>query len=264
MGNSSSSPNAPQIPPNPMMNSIYNTTGSHMPHIATHRSYVPPSNTSETSKLKLDSFIDKNTLTLTQISNLKFSLSFNFTSQVPCTLGLYFFAIECPNQSNLTTMVSDTNFRVSNYIADCSACTNQQFLYQLNLEHLSIQQIFNANIIPITIEIFPYYFNSGQGAMLRTLCKLERRGARIAIVIKKQTAFYGGNAFVLMDIFGISNGGEENRCVICLTEAKDTMMLPCRHVCLCKYCSVQLGVGPNKNCPICRMAIKEFITLKMD
>mmetsp|Transcript_72096 Transcript_72096/g.127062 ORF Transcript_72096/g.127062 Transcript_72096/m.127062 type:complete len:191 (-) Transcript_72096:1696-2268(-) len=41
-------------------------------------------------------------------------------------------------------------------------------------------------------------------------------------------------------------------CAICLTNAKDTVLLPCRHFCLCWECSHEL----QRRCPICRRQVR--------
>ncbi|ESQ41916.1 hypothetical protein EUTSA_v10013842mg [Eutrema salsugineum] len=55
-------------------------------------------------------------------------------------------------------------------------------------------------------------------------------------------------------------GGKE--CVICLTEPKDTIVMPCRHLCLCSECAKELRFQSNK-CPICRQAIKELLEVEV-
>lgn len=40
-------------------------------------------------------------------------------------------------------------------------------------------------------------------------------------------------------------------CVVCLSEKRDTTVLPCRHMCMCYDCAQQLRFAGNK-CPICR------------
>lgn len=47
---------------------------------------------------------------------------------------------------------------------------------------------------------------------------------------------------------------EENaqpECIVCLSEEKNTIVLPCRHLCLCKECAIQIRRQTRK-CPICR------------
>ena len=49
-------------------------------------------------------------------------------------------------------------------------------------------------------------------------------------------------------------------CVVCLSNPKDTTILPCRHMCLCSECAAQLRNATNK-CPICRQQIGKLMTM---
>lgn len=91
----------------------------------------------------------------------------------------------------------------------------------------------------------------------------------------RQVCTVGKIQFLLQDIFGIENkkrlndekigyekpvegqgavGGddEDGSCVVCLSEPRDTIMLPCRHLCLCSSCADKLRYQ-HGNCPFCRM-----------
>ncbi|KAJ7324702.1 hypothetical protein JRQ81_017722 [Phrynocephalus forsythii] len=50
----------------------------------------------------------------------------------------------------------------------------------------------------------------------------------------------------------------ENACVICLTNLRECVLLPCGHVCCCFRCFQAL---PNRTCPICRGAIERVVPL---
>jgi ATP-dependent DNA helicase PIF1 len=47
---------------------------------------------------------------------------------------------------------------------------------------------------------------------------------------------------------------EDKLCVVCKENSKNVVLLPCRHMCLCKICSENI----NK-CPICRKDINEYM-----
>ena len=51
-------------------------------------------------------------------------------------------------------------------------------------------------------------------------------------------------------------------CVICMCETRDTLILPCRHLCLCKLCAINLRIQSN-NCPICRIPFVALLQLKL-
>lgn len=51
-------------------------------------------------------------------------------------------------------------------------------------------------------------------------------------------------------------------CVICMCETRDTLILPCRHLCLCKLCAINLRIQSN-NCPICRIPFIALVQIKL-
>eukprot|EP00758_Cryptobia_borreli_P002466 Tbor_TRINITY_DN3050_c0_g1::TRINITY_DN3050_c0_g1_i1::g.17350::m.17350 len=55
----------------------------------------------------------------------------------------------------------------------------------------------------------------------------------------------------------IDDNDDDGLCVICISEPKNTCVLPCRHLCLCKGCAQELQKHTPK-CPVCRMP---FVTL---
>lgn len=80
---------------------------------------------------------------------------------------------------------------------------------------------------------------------------------------------YGGNCFVLHEVFGVAskraadNDAESgnSECVICLTEPRDTAVLPCRHMCFCKHCAGIVRLQCDR-CPVCRQKVKSLLQFK--
>lgn len=54
------------------------------------------------------------------------------------------------------------------------------------------------------------------------------------------------------------NDEDSEECVICLTNPKDTAVIPCRHLCLCKECAEPLRKQSPK-CPVCRGPIDQLL-----
>ncbi|KAG0263116.1 hypothetical protein DFQ27_001918 [Actinomortierella ambigua] len=50
-------------------------------------------------------------------------------------------------------------------------------------------------------------------------------------------------------------------CVICLSDVKDTLVLPCRHFCICNECADVLRRRTPQRCPICRQEFHALIHL---
>lgn len=55
-----------------------------------------------------------------------------------------------------------------------------------------------------------------------------------------------------------SDGLSNRECIVCMSELKDTIVLPCRHMCLCSECANTIR-GRSDKCPLCRQG--KFIKL---
>lgn len=60
-----------------------------------------------------------------------------------------------------------------------------------------------------------------------------------------------------------TDDGEDNgsECVICMCDVRDTLILPCRHLCLCNSCADSLRYQAN-NCPICRAPFRALLQVR--
>lgn len=52
-----------------------------------------------------------------------------------------------------------------------------------------------------------------------------------------------------------------SECVVCLSDSRDTLILPCRHLCLCNACADSLRYQAN-NCPICRAPFRALLQIQ--
>ncbi|CAK9214129.1 unnamed protein product [Sphagnum troendelagicum] len=89
--------------------------------------------------------------------------------------------------------------------------------------------------------------------------------------VVKQIIWVGGIRYELQEIYGIENsrgGGEFDdsdigkECVICMSEPRDTTVLPCRHMCMCSDCAKVLRYQTNR-CPICRTPVERLLEIKV-
>ncbi|XP_068885552.1 E3 ubiquitin-protein ligase MGRN1 isoform X3 [Aphelocoma coerulescens] len=81
-------------------------------------------------------------------------------------------------------------------------------------------------------------------------------------------------SYLLQEIYGIENKNNQetkpsddensdnsNECVVCLSDLRDTLILPCRHLCLCNSCADTLRYQAN-NCPICRLPFRALLQIR--
>lgn len=101
---------------------------------------------------------------------------------------------------------------------------------------------------------------------------LEKKNeGHFQVKVVKQILWIDGIRYELREIYGIANsdsaGFDEidsgTECVICMSEPKDTAVLPCRHMCLCSGCAKELR-SRSDTCPICRQPIQELMEIMVN
>ncbi|KAJ1695627.1 hypothetical protein LUZ63_012325 [Rhynchospora breviuscula] len=108
-----------------------------------------------------------------------------------------------------------------------------------------------------------------------TLAVIEKSNVGAFVVkVVKQILWIDKVRYELQEIYGLVSSPEPEvktiedddlgkDCVICLSEPKDTAVLPCRHMCLCSECAKALRLQSNK-CPICRQPIEQLIEISIN
>ncbi|KAF7804463.1 putative E3 ubiquitin-protein ligase LOG2 [Senna tora] len=91
-----------------------------------------------------------------------------------------------------------------------------------------------------------------------TQAVFEKEKGEFRVKVVKQILWVNGNRYELQEIYGI---GKE--CVICLSEPRDTTVLPCRHMCMCSGCAKVLRFQTNR-CPICRQPVERLLEIKVN
>lgn len=107
-----------------------------------------------------------------------------------------------------------------------------------------------------------------------TICVVDHQtDGTYALRALKQKLFVDGLCYLLQEIYGIENKNlyksisddetDDNgsECVICMCDQRDTLILPCRHLCLCNTCAHSLRYQAN-NCPICRAPFRALLQIR--
>ena len=74
-----------------------------------------------------------------------------------------------------------------------------------------------------------------------------------------------GAIFSPTEMFGLSSDSSANQededaggeCLICLTDPKEVLLLPCKHFCVCSDCFVHLD-----KCPVCRASFDKYVVIE--
>ncbi|WAQ97338.1 RN157-like protein [Mya arenaria] len=214
--------------------------------------------------------------------NNKYNIEFVFDSDVKCSIKVMLFCTEeiVNGQISYSTrepaLSSETFhykrgasqvFQQSGYVLDPSTFSEEELQYNPDGEE-----------IPVVIQCIAEDDESSLHAHM-TFAMIEKSSLEGGYVIKplKQKQFIHGLCYLLQEIYGIENknndkvkddDGEEDEledsgaeCVICMSDMRDTLILPCRHLCLCSTCAESLRYQAS-NCPICRSPFRALLQIR--
>lgn len=212
----------------------------------------------------------------------KFLVSFTFDSTVACSISLYFFAKE-GDDCNLTTVNKDSMPPITvNFQQGLGQKFKQTPGTGIDLsmyEEAELSKLNETGTYPLAVkaEATPSVQEAatqdpGVTNSQITNAVFEKVKGEYKVRVAKQILWVNGIRYELQEIYGIGNtvdGGELDgndpgkECVICLSEPRDTTVLPCRHMCLCNGCAKVLRFQTNK-CPICRQPFERLLEIKVN
>ncbi|MCL7050738.1 hypothetical protein MKW94_015890 [Papaver nudicaule] len=115
--------------------------------------------------------------------------------------------------------------------------------------------------------------NPAPGAVTSQITQavFEKEKGEYKVRVVKQILSVNGMRYELQEIYGIGNSVDSDvdgndpgkECVICLSEPRDTTVLPCRHMCMCSGCAKVLRFQTNR-CPICRQPVDRLLEIKVN
>nr|CAD7258934.1 unnamed protein product [Timema shepardi] len=140
----------------------------------------------------------------------------------------------------------------------------------------SVKYYPERDMIPITIHCVTEEGTEELRQSHTTIAVVDRHlDGTYVLKALKQKLYVDGLCYLLQEIYGIENknneiikgGGDEDmedngsECVICMCDVRDTLILPCRHLCLCNSCADSLRYQAN-NCPICRAPFRALLQIR--
>lgn len=159
---------------------------------------------------------------------------------------------------------------------ECETGLNQEQEIDFQLGTLVPGKEVVPEICPILLELNVPDSEGRRGAVEWTTAKLVAvpgSDGFAPLEIMQQKVIFSGDtterpSLEMQEVYGAEAGvdGNEGRreCVVCMSEPRDTAMLPCRHMCLCGSCAEQLRGRTqyrSYRCPICRERISSMMMI---
>ncbi|KAL6440549.1 hypothetical protein ACFW04_003212 [Cataglyphis niger] len=211
----------------------------------------------------------------------RYNIEFVFDCDVKCAITIYYFCTEeistkgvayIPRDSSMNSETyhykkgANQLFSQTSHIFDPTLYTEEDLMYNADRE-----------IIPIAIHCVAEEGSDDPKQSHTTIAVVEKHSdGTYVLKALKQKIYVDGLCYLLQEIYGIENKNTENakqqgsdedtedngsECVICMSDVRDTLILPCRHLCLCNSCADSLRYQAN-NCPICRAPFRALLQIK--
>ncbi|GAU94832.1 hypothetical protein RvY_06542 [Ramazzottius varieornatus] len=208
-----------------------------------------------------------------------YNIEFNFDADVACTIRIMYFATE-----------EFINHGIS-YVAQDATLNSPKYSYKKGANQLFSQSshVFDPTKFPEDQlayseekDVFPVVIlcTTAENEEIKqshvTMGTIDKNpDGTFTLKSLKQKQCIDGFCYLLQEIYGIENkiaalwgeNGEEDveeggaECVVCISEARDTLILPCRHLCLCSACAENLRYQAS-NCPICRAPFRALLQIR--
>nr|CAH7767734.1 unnamed protein product [Callosobruchus chinensis] len=211
-------------------------------------------------------------------TNSFFNIEFTFDCDVRCAITIYYLSTEDFTASGVTYIPRDASLISETF--HYPKGSNQQFCqptHVFNPAKFSEDDLLydvDREIIPIAIHCVADEGPEEMRQSHTTVATVEKiTDGTYLLKALKQKLFVDGLCYLLQEIYGIENknnekaGGDDetedngSECVICMCDVRDTLILPCRHLCLCNSCADSLRYQAN-NCPICRAPFRALLQIR--
>ncbi|XP_075155284.1 mahogunin ring finger 1 [Haematobia irritans] len=207
-----------------------------------------------------------------------YNIEFTFDSDAKCAITIYYFCSEEVSPSGVTLTPRD-------------GLTSETYHFEKGINQYFSQpsHVFNPHLIPeddliynpskeqypVAIHCVVEEGNEDCRQSHTTICVIDHHPESNSYVLRalKQKIFVDGLCYLLQEIYGIENKAinkssidedlddHGSECVICMSETRDTLILPCRHLCLCYSCADSLRYQANC-CPICRAPFRALLQIR--
>lgn len=223
-----------------------------------------------------------------------YNIEFTFDTDVRCAITIHYFCSEEITSNGVFYHSRDSSFNSETYYFKRGS--NQTFSQTTHLfepsKHDEDDMMYRAfddlghfdPKIPLPVVIHCQAQEGDEPRQSHSLIAVVERNQDGSFSLKpfKQKIFVDGLCYLLQEIYGIENKAASNyrsdgmnyssleeelfedsgsECVICMSDSRDTLILPCRHLCLCNACADSLRYQAN-NCPICRSPFRALLQIR--
>ncbi|XP_058262443.1 E3 ubiquitin ligase RNF157 isoform X5 [Hemibagrus wyckioides] len=209
-----------------------------------------------------------------------YNVEFTFDADTPVAITIYYQAVEEFHNGVPVYLPQDSSLKSETVHFKRGVC--QQFClpsHSVNLSEWSDEELLfdmDKEVFPMVIQAVVDEGDEHLGHAHILLATFEKHmDGSYCVKPLKQKQVVDGVSYLLQEIYGIENkyNSQESKvaedeisdnsaeCVVCLSDVRDTLILPCRHLCLCNTCADTLRYQANC-CPICRLPFRALLQIR--
>uniref|UniRef100_A0A3B3S828 E3 ubiquitin-protein ligase n=1 Tax=Paramormyrops kingsleyae TaxID=1676925 RepID=A0A3B3S828_9TELE len=213
-------------------------------------------------------------------SPASYNVEFTFDADAQVAITIFYQAIEEFHNGVPMYLPQDSSLQSETVHFKRGVC--QHFClpsHSVNLSEWSDEELvfdMDRDVYPMVVQAVVDEGEEHLGHSHVLLASFERHmDGSYCVKPLKQKQVVDGVSYLLQEIYGIENkyNSHENKaaddeisdnsaeCVVCLSDVRDTLILPCRHLCLCNACADTLRYQANC-CPICRLPFRALLQIR--
>ncbi|XP_076616358.1 E3 ubiquitin ligase RNF157 isoform X5 [Chaetodon auriga] len=209
-----------------------------------------------------------------------YNIEFTFDADTQVAITIYYQAMEEFHNGVPVYLPQDSSLQSETVHFKRGVC--QQFClpsHTVNLSEWADEELLfdmDKEIFPMVVQAVVDEGEEHLGHSHILLATFEKHmDGSYCVKPLKQKQVVDGVSYLLQEIYGIENkyNSQESKvaddeisdnsaeCVVCLSDVRDTLILPCRHLCLCNACADTLRYQANC-CPICRLPFRALLQIR--
>ncbi|XP_063749152.1 E3 ubiquitin ligase RNF157 isoform X2 [Eleginops maclovinus] len=209
-----------------------------------------------------------------------YNVEFTFDADTQVAITIYYQAMEEFHSGVPVYLPQDSSLQSETVHFKRGVC--QQFClpsHTVNLSEWADEELLfdmDKEVFPMVVQAVVDEGDEHLGHSHILLATFEKHmDSSYCVKPLKQKQVVDGVSYLLQEIYGIENkyNSQESKvaddeisdnsaeCVVCLSDVRDTLILPCRHLCLCNACADTLRYQANC-CPICRLPFRALLQIR--
>ncbi|XP_062858829.1 E3 ubiquitin ligase RNF157 isoform X2 [Trichomycterus rosablanca] len=208
-----------------------------------------------------------------------YNIEFTFDADMQVAITIYYQAIEEIHNGVPVYLPQDTALKSETVHFKRGVC--QQFFlpsHSVNLSEWSDEELLfdmDKEVFPMVIQAVVDEDEHFRHSHILLATFEKHMDGSYCVKPLKQKQVVDGVSYLLQEIYGIENkyncqeskaaddeiSDNSAECVVCLSDVRDTLILPCRHLCLCNACADTLRYQANC-CPICRLPFRALLQIR--